>query len=71
MKWDNPQKKIPAPLPRKKKNNARPRGDPHERIPYKTSIYSSSLIKKMIYLSAGLYWTQVTITSRASGVGSR
>jgi hypothetical protein len=38
LKWDNPQKEIPAPLTEKKKNNARPRGDPHDKIPYKTSI---------------------------------
>jgi hypothetical protein len=38
LKWDNPQKEIPAPLAEKKKNNARPRGDPHDKIPYKTSI---------------------------------
>jgi hypothetical protein len=42
MKWDIPIKRIPAPLAVKKKNNARPTGEPHDKITYKTSIIKSS-----------------------------
>ncbi|MCB0257806.1 MAG: hypothetical protein KDI55_29115, partial [Anaerolineae bacterium] len=37
-RWEIPHKKMPAPLAAKKINNEIPRGEPHDKTSYKTSI---------------------------------